>query len=187
METDHIEQKSTSQDDSITNAIPVCFECHAEIHLYNDKHPRGRKFSSEELHEHKRQWLEICKKNPEMFIQPLQRSDVGPLQSLADELKFNVAIKRYQDSNVEYLCPFEVRQFDRSLNDGYISILNDSLTNSLTDTYIHIKLANTALNAITLAPCERDRESAKMRLQGILRTIGTRIDETYKLLRNQLE
>lgn len=187
METDHIEQKFISQNDSIENAIPVCFECHAEIHLYNDKHPRGRKFSSEELHEHKRQWLEICEKNPEMFIQPLQRSDVGPLQSLADELKFNVAIKQYQDSNVGYFCPFEVKQFDRSLNDGYISILNDSLADSLTNTYIQIKLANTALNAITSAPCERDRGLAKNRLQDVLRIMGTKIDETYKLLKNQLE
>jgi len=40
---------------------------HAEIHSYNDKHPRGRKFRPEELHGHKEQWLEICEKQPEIF------------------------------------------------------------------------------------------------------------------------
>ena len=47
IETDHIEPKEQGGDDSIENAIPVCFECHAEIHSYNDKHPRGRKFLPE--------------------------------------------------------------------------------------------------------------------------------------------
>jgi hypothetical protein len=32
----------------------VCFECHPEIHSYNDKHPRGRKFLPEELQLHKK-------------------------------------------------------------------------------------------------------------------------------------
>lgn len=44
METDHIIPTEDGGDDSIENAIPVCFECHAEIHSYNDSHPRGRKF-----------------------------------------------------------------------------------------------------------------------------------------------
>ena len=43
METDHIQPKSEGEDDSIDNAIPLCFDRHLEVHLYNDKHPRGRK------------------------------------------------------------------------------------------------------------------------------------------------
>ena len=49
IETDHIKPKEQGGGDSIENAIPVCFECHAEIHSYNDKHPRGRKFLPEDL------------------------------------------------------------------------------------------------------------------------------------------
>jgi HNH endonuclease len=44
MELHHMDQGSESEDDSIENAIPLCFECHAEVQLYNDSHPRGRKF-----------------------------------------------------------------------------------------------------------------------------------------------
>ena len=64
MEIDHIVPTADNGADDIDNAIPVCFECHAEIHSYNDKHPRGRKFRPTELREHRNTWLEICEKRP---------------------------------------------------------------------------------------------------------------------------
>lgn len=76
METDHIISKDDNGDDSIDNAIPVCFECHAEIHSYNDKHPRGRKYLPEELQLHKEQWLKICSERPDMLITANRKSDV---------------------------------------------------------------------------------------------------------------
>src|SRR4051794_29377874 len=66
IETDHIVPHADGGADTIDNAIPVCFECHAEIHSYNDKHPRGRKFTSEELRYHKEQWLKICATQPDI-------------------------------------------------------------------------------------------------------------------------
>jgi hypothetical protein len=54
IETDHIVPAEDDGGDGIENAIPVCFECHPEIHSYNDKHPRGRKFLPEELQLHKK-------------------------------------------------------------------------------------------------------------------------------------
>ena len=36
-------------DNSIDNAIPVCFDCHAKMGHYNKNHPRGRKFSHQEI------------------------------------------------------------------------------------------------------------------------------------------
>ena len=41
IELHHIEPRGDGGVDAIDNAIPVCFECHAEIQLYNDSHPRG--------------------------------------------------------------------------------------------------------------------------------------------------
>ena len=92
METDHIEQAADKGGDSIENAIPVCFECHAEIHSYNDRHPRGRKFKAGELKAHKKEWLRICKEQPEAMINASRNVDVGPVQALIDELEFNAAI-----------------------------------------------------------------------------------------------
>lgn len=31
------------------NAIPLCFDCHAKVEMYNDKHPKGIKYKTEEL------------------------------------------------------------------------------------------------------------------------------------------
>jgi 5-methylcytosine-specific restriction endonuclease McrA len=68
METDHIVPAGEGGPDTMDNAIPVCFECHAEIHSYNDKHPRGRKFLADELRAHKEQWLKICETRPDVFV-----------------------------------------------------------------------------------------------------------------------
>jgi len=57
IETDHIIPEADGGGDEIENAIPVCFECHAEIHSYNGRHPRGRKFLPDELRAHKALWL----------------------------------------------------------------------------------------------------------------------------------
>src|SRR5437016_6450420 len=92
IETDHIRPSANGGSDDIDNAIPVCFDCHAEIHSYNDQHPRGRKFLPAELRMHRDQWLEICRSNPATLLSPSSPSDVGPLQALIDEITFNMAV-----------------------------------------------------------------------------------------------
>src|ERR1700732_2746446 len=67
MEIDHIIPQGDRGPGTYENAIPVCFECHAEIHSYNLNHPRGRKFQPDELRAHRDQWLTICKEYPEIF------------------------------------------------------------------------------------------------------------------------
>jgi hypothetical protein len=58
-------------------------------HMYNDKHPLGRKYHPDELLLHKKQWLEICKKNPNILINEMKVSDSGPIMSLLSELEYN--------------------------------------------------------------------------------------------------
>jgi 5-methylcytosine-specific restriction endonuclease McrA len=92
METDHIRPAADGGNDNIANAIPVCFDCHAEIHSYNDKHPRGRKFTPTELAMHKQHWLKLCSEQPDVGLLSPGRSDgeVGPLQALVDEIEYNL-------------------------------------------------------------------------------------------------
>lgn len=45
IEVAHIEKGSND----IDNAIPLCFQCHAEVGHYNRSHPRGRKYKNREL------------------------------------------------------------------------------------------------------------------------------------------
>lgn len=185
IEIDHIDQRADSKDDSIENAIPVCFECHAEIHLYNPHHPKGRKFQPEEIRAHKKQWMEVCKKMPAIFVQPLQRSDIGPLHALIDELKFNKGIKENNNVN-ENGCRFETKQFDRVLAEGYLSILHDDLVTCLIETYRKMKAANTTLDALVRASCDRHYNEWGNRLIRAINAVDT-LDNCYGLLDQYLK
>ena len=61
IETHHLKPKHRGGDDSLENCIPLCFDCHAEVEHYNDKHPRGRKFSEGELRKHRDNWYRKIK------------------------------------------------------------------------------------------------------------------------------
>jgi hypothetical protein len=141
IEIDHIVPSSEEGPDTIDNAIPVCFECHAEIHSYNDKHPRGRKFRPEELNKHKEQWLEICRNRPDIFINAARNSDVGPLQAIIDELEFNSVVAQKHTAN-EQGCLFLEEQFHRAICEGVISTLNETLKQLILEAYQAIGKAN---------------------------------------------
>jgi hypothetical protein len=141
IETDHIDPKAESDDDSIDNAIPLCFDCHAEIHSYNDKHPRGRKYTPGELRGHRDQWLEICGKRPEAMLAAAWDGDVGPLQALMDELEFNKTIARCS-TETKRGGLFENVQFLRAIQEGKVTILKDELKNAILQAYAAVSRAN---------------------------------------------
>ena len=61
IETHHLKPKHADGDDSFENCIPLCFDCHAEVEHYNNNHPRGRKFSVDELRKHRDSWYSrVC-------------------------------------------------------------------------------------------------------------------------------
>jgi hypothetical protein len=134
IELDHIEPRSTGGSEEIANAIPVCFECHAEIHSYNDEHPRGRKFRPDELRRHKEQWLRLVMENPGALVAARPQEDVGPLQSLIDELEFNLSVSTAR-SDGQAGCLFLDTQFQRALAAGSIAILEPELKSSLLEAY----------------------------------------------------
>jgi hypothetical protein len=151
IELHHIDPSGSGGGDGIDNAIPVCFECHAEIQLYNDAHPRGRKFHPEELRVHKEQWLRVCREMPGALLMPQRPLDVGPIQSLIDELEFNSEIaKRTSDKLVGAL--FLVAQFERAIHEGVFSLLPDAVRNPLSAAYATILLANMSLKKMSTMP-----------------------------------
>lgn len=149
IETDHIIPKSEGGSDAIENAITLCFECHTEVHLYNNKHPRGRKYTSKELKMHKEKWIEICQKSPELFIDAPRFTDGGALSGLIAELEFNYRISRL------FNCPFETHQFQNAISDGILSLLDEELRDMIMDTYARLNLANRMI-----AKLERMSESS---------------------------
>ena len=146
METDHIVPKEEGGGDDIDNAIPVCFECHAEIHSYNDKHPRGRKFLPEELRRHKEQWLKICDEQPEVLVSASRVADVGPLQALIDELELNAKVATKPDLK-DQGAKFHEDQLRRAIHVGSIAILRDEIPEAVVDAYVAMSAANQIVDA----------------------------------------
>lgn len=144
IETDHIVPIEQGGTDDIENAIPVCFECHAEIHSYNNTHPRGRKFRPEELTGHKEQWLSICRERPEALLQRTADPSVGPIQALVDELDFNCHVAEYGAYN-QAGCPFNTKQFERAINDGVISMLEPNLKREILEAYRQMNRTNSVI------------------------------------------
>jgi hypothetical protein len=67
MECHHIVPEERGGDDIFENCIPVCFDCHADIGHYNPKHPKGNRFSPNELREHRDRWYDCIKVNPSLL------------------------------------------------------------------------------------------------------------------------
>jgi hypothetical protein len=141
MEIDHIDQAADDGGNSRENAIPVCFDCHAEIHSYNPLHPKGRKFTSAELRGHRDQWLELCRSRPEILVAAPRDMDVGPLQALLNELEFNAVVSS-KISQQERGCLFKDQQFERAIRQGSIRVLDDSLKGVVLEAYAAIGRAN---------------------------------------------
>lgn len=147
MELHHIQHKSERGSDDIINAIPLCFECHAEVNHYNDRHPRGRKFTEEELLLHKKQWLNICQKNPAELINAPRDSDVGPLEGMLLELEYNQTIvNRLNDG-----FPWQEKigsslrddQYMKAIETGSLLLLPDTLRKLVNNAYSSVSRVNT--------------------------------------------
>lgn len=59
IEVHHIVPRAEGGEDTEDNAIALCFDCHMAAGHYNPKHPKGTKFSPNELRGHKEQWRRI--------------------------------------------------------------------------------------------------------------------------------
>jgi hypothetical protein len=181
IETDHIIPTEERGGDDIENAIPVCFECHAEIHSYNDKHPRGRKFSPDELRAHKEQWLKICSEHPEVLVGAIRNADVGPLQALVDELDFNATVaeeNHFQRNG----CKFQEMQLVRAIHEGSIALLKDEIRKPLLEAYREMGAANTALDAKFVRGSAEASNAASDRIAWATPKIIAARDELLKFL-----
>ena len=61
MEVHHIKARAEGGQDIYENAIPLCFDCHAEVRQYDPKHPKGIKFTGKELIMHRDEWYRKVK------------------------------------------------------------------------------------------------------------------------------
>ena len=61
IEGHHIVPKAKGGEDTFDNCIPLCFDCHANVGNYNIEHPKGRKYTPNELRKHRDNWYEHVK------------------------------------------------------------------------------------------------------------------------------
>jgi hypothetical protein len=128
----HIVPEAQHGSDDIDNAIPVCFDCHAEIESRSNM---GRHFSKEELQEHKRRWLEICRERPEVLVHSSrQNSQSGPLEALLSELEYNEVLVTGDDHRNDYVT-LAAGQFDRAIAANALSSLEPTVQEQIFRTY----------------------------------------------------
>jgi HNH endonuclease len=63
VEVHHVVPQSKDGSDEFKNAIALCFDCHCDAGHYTDQHPRGTKFSTEELSAARDRWYELVSQN----------------------------------------------------------------------------------------------------------------------------
>jgi len=56
IELHHIQQSAEGGKDTFENCIPLCFNCHGDMRSYDHKHPRGTKYTEDELKSHRDMW-----------------------------------------------------------------------------------------------------------------------------------
>lgn len=56
MEVHHIKQEADGGPNTFDNAIPLCFDCHADAGHFNIRHPKGAKYSIPELKQSRDNW-----------------------------------------------------------------------------------------------------------------------------------
>lgn len=61
IEVHHIKQKFEDGQDTFENAIPLCFDCHADMRSYDHKHPKGSKYRESELIKRRDNWYAQAK------------------------------------------------------------------------------------------------------------------------------
>ena len=185
METDHIVPRAGGGSDDVDNAIPVCFECHAEIHLYNPEPPRGRRYLPDELRAHRDQWLEHCRTSAQFLASVPPSVDVGPLKGLIDELEFNTLVLQRTNKDMGALC--EDARFNDCLARGAISLMDDRLKDLIYAAYASIKRANAYIAAVPSFPVGQDPwAQAVNRANGHLRGAQPEVEAALAVLRDYL-
>lgn len=107
IECHHIVARLEGGANSFDNCIPLCFDCHADVKSYNNKHPRGTKFTHAELRKRRDLWYAHDKSR----MVPVRReADKKTLLDLMDSHPGNGTIKFLRD--FDFGNPFERSRLD---------------------------------------------------------------------------
>lgn len=187
MEVHHIKPRADGGEDDIENGIPLCFECHAEVALYNPKHPKGRKYSDAELLGHKKQWLDLCKNKPQVLVNASKNNDIGALESMVLELNFNLEVARLAEGpfpQERIGCSLKTVQYERSVSDGSILLLSDEVREKVNNAYLEIGRTNNLISmSVNIGPIGSAFDKTQDNIFQSLRKNVTIIGDAFESLK----
>ncbi|MBL8015336.1 MAG: HNH endonuclease [Candidatus Doudnabacteria bacterium] len=181
IELHHADHRSEGGSDDIENAIPLCFDCHAEVGHYNSDHPRGRKFTAEELRKHKKNWLEQVSSIGVNGSTVEFSRDVGAIQSMSDELQYNLTV--LTNNGVGLLGSTCQVNFERAIKEGVIKYLPDETRNKVMIAYASSSKYNRAVEMyIANPPSATNPTGTNGQLTNIVSRATTQLQEALRLL-----
>ena len=95
MEVHHIKARAEGGQDIYENAIPLCFDCHAEVRQYDPKHPKGIKFTEKELIMHRDEWYRKVKQGVDKENEKKER--IEPLKILHQKDYQNIKLHKIDE------------------------------------------------------------------------------------------
>lgn len=132
MQIHHIVPEAEGGSGEYDNGIPVCLDCHAEIESRSNM---GRRFTAEELRQHRDRWFAIPRDRPEVLIRAAQtQSETGPLEALLAELEFN-RIAVFDGTLDENFAVLATDQFKRAIATNALAALPSSIRESVHRAY----------------------------------------------------
>jgi hypothetical protein len=95
MEVHHIVAESEGGSNNYDNAIPLCFDCHAEVRQYDPKHPKGIRFTKDELIQHRDNWYKkISQFSPQK--EEFEMDEVSPIKFYREKGYQDIKLLRVQ-------------------------------------------------------------------------------------------
>ena len=112
MEVHHIKAEADGGKNTFENAIPLCFDCHAEVRQYDPKHPKGTKFTEKELIQQRDKWYEKVKNESVDNSKSNNPSQFGPLKIYRQKGYENILLRRINTGSellsfVQGVCAME--------------------------------------------------------------------------------
>lgn len=120
MEVHHIKARAEGGQDIYENAIPLCFDCHAEVRQYDPQHPKGIKFTEKELIMHRDEWYRKVKQGVDNKNEKKER--IEPLKILHQKDYQNIMLHKIDEwkqliSYIDGTCGINYDEETQTLED----------------------------------------------------------------------
>lgn len=140
LELHHIALKSEGGTDSFENAIPLCFDCHAEQSSYDAKHPKGTKYQRGELLIHRDNWYaRAASTNSEIQNVELDRQVITLIKQLLPSRGVVHFLRKHDFAGGFYLSSINpIKEFSQMQLDPEFEFLNSDLEQMLRECFVQI-------------------------------------------------